>query len=74
MFQGVNRLLVLSFENEEHRKVHTRYYLPKVEVKDYNAIIDVKIFDQPVKSDMRTSDKIRKISINQGDGYNTDLL
>ena len=44
MFQGVNRLLVLSFENEEHRKVHTRYYLPKVEVKDYNAIIDVKIF------------------------------
>ena len=44
MFQGVNRLLVLSFENEEHRKVHTRYYLLKVEVKDYNAIIDVKIF------------------------------
>ena len=44
MFQGVNRLLVLSFENEEHRKVHTRYYLPKVEVKDYNDIIDVKNF------------------------------
>ena len=42
MFQGVNRLLVLSFENEEHRKVHTRYYLPQVEVKDYNDIIDVK--------------------------------
>ena len=33
-FQGVNRLFVLSFENEEDRKVHTGYYLPKVEIKD----------------------------------------
>ena len=32
-FQGVNRLFVLSFENEEDRKVHTGYYLPKVEIK-----------------------------------------
>ena len=31
-FSGVNRL-VLSLENEGHRKVHTRYYLPKVEIK-----------------------------------------
>ena len=34
-FQGVNRLFVLSFENEDDRKVHTRYYLPKVEIKDF---------------------------------------
>ena len=33
-FQGVNRLFVLSFENEDDRKVHTGYYLPKVEIKD----------------------------------------
>ena len=32
-FQGVNRLSVLSFENESDRKVHTGYYLPKVEIK-----------------------------------------
>ena len=30
-FQGVNRLCVLSLENEGDRKVHTGYYLPKVE-------------------------------------------
>ena len=30
-FQGVNRLFVLSFESEDDRKVHTGYYLPKVE-------------------------------------------
>ena len=38
-FQGVNRFFVLSFQNEEGRKVHTGCYLPKVEIKDY-AMID----------------------------------
>ena len=33
-FQAVNRLFVLSFENEDDRKVHTGYYLPKVKIKD----------------------------------------
>ena len=33
-FQGVNRLLVLSFENEKDRTSHSNYYLPKVEIKD----------------------------------------
>ena len=53
-FQRGNRLFVLSFENEDDRKVHKRYYLPKVEIKDYNVMIDGKsFFNQPVKSDMR---------------------
>ena len=38
-FQGANRLFVLSFENEEGRKAHTGYYLPKVEMEDYNVMI-----------------------------------
>ena len=29
-FQGVKRLFVLSFENEDQRKSHSAYYLPKV--------------------------------------------
>ena len=29
-FQGVNRLSVLSYENEDGRLRHTKYYLPKV--------------------------------------------
>ena len=33
-FQGVNRLFVLSFENEDHTTSHSNYYLPKVEIKD----------------------------------------
>ena len=33
-FQGVNRLFVLSFENENDRTSHSIYYIPKVEIKD----------------------------------------
>ena len=62
-FQRVNILFVLLFENEVDRKVHTGYYLPKVEIKDYIVMIDAKnFFEQPVKSDLRTYDNIRKIS------------
>ena len=39
-FQVVNRLFVLSFENENDRTSHLTYYLPKVEIKDYNVMID----------------------------------
>ena len=43
-FEGVNRLFALSFENENDRKVHSEYYLPKVETEDYNVMIDGKSF------------------------------
>ena len=43
-FQGVNRLFVLSFENENDRTSHSTYYLPRVEIKHYNVMIDVKNF------------------------------
>ena len=43
-FQGVNRLFALSFENQNTRTVHTKYYLPTVEIKDYNVMINGKNF------------------------------
>ena len=42
-FQGVNRLFVLSFYNEDDRKSHSNYYLLKVTIKDYNAMIDLRL-------------------------------
>ena len=49
-FQGINRLFVLAFENNAQRISNKRYYLPNVEIKDCNVMIDGKIFfDQPVK-------------------------
>ena len=63
------------FENAGDRKLHKGYYLPKVEIKDYNAMIDGKsFFNQPVKSDMRTCDDIRIIPTGQGGDYTTCCL
>ena len=49
-FTNVNILFVLSFENEEGRTSFSKYYVPNVEIKDFNALIDEKPFLQiPVK-------------------------
>ena len=36
-FTNVNRLYVLTFENEDDRTSFSKYYLPKLEVKDFNV-------------------------------------
>ena len=47
---------------------------PKVEIKDYNAMVDGKnFFDQPINSDLKTYENIRKIAIGQND-YTTGCL
>ena len=71
-FQGVNRLFVLAFSNDDYRTSHERYYLPNVEIKDYNIIINGEnFFDQPVKNNKVTYENIRKIVTGQGDDYTT---
>ena len=50
-FQGIKRRFVLSFENEGDRTSHSTYYLPKVEIKDYNVMTDGKnFFDQQINN------------------------
>ena len=74
-FQGINRLFVLAFENDDQRISNKRYYIPNVEIKDYNVIIDAKnFFDQPVTNDKVTYENIRKITIGQGDDDTTGCL
>ena len=45
-FQGVNRLFVLAFGNDDDRTSDDKYYLPTVEIKYYNIVINgsTKIF------------------------------
>ena len=74
-FQGVNRLFVLAFENDNHRTSDKRYYLPTVEIKDYNIMINGEnFFDQPIKNNKVTYENIRKIATGQGDDYTTGCL
>ena len=52
-----------------------RYFLPAVETKHYNVMINErKVFDQPVKNDLRTYDKIPKIATSPGGHYATACL
>ena len=75
IFQGVNRLFVLSFENENDRTSNTTYYLPKVEMKDYNVMIDGRnFFDQPINSMSKAYENITKIATGKGDDYTTGCL
>ena len=74
-FQGVNRLFVLAFEDDAQRISRKRYYIPNVEIKDYNVMIDAKdFFDQPVKNDKVTYENIREITTGLGDNYTAGCL
>ena len=74
-FEGVNRLFVLAFENDAQRTSSKGYYLPNVEIKNYNVlIIGENFFDQPIKNNKVTYENIRKTATGQGDDYTTGCL
>ena len=65
----------MAFENDAQRTSNKRYFIPNVEIKDYNVMIDGKnFFDQPVKNNKVTYGNIRKIATGQGDDYTTGCL
>ena len=50
-FINVNILFVLTFENEDNKTSFSKYYVPKVEIKGFNVLIDGKpFFEIPVKN------------------------
>ena len=74
-FQGINRLFVLAFENDDDRTFDNKYYLATVEIKDYNIIINGEnFFDQPITNKKTTHEHIRKIATGQGDDYTSGCL
>ena len=77
-FVGVNRLFVLVYSNEDAatKKFNSkRYYLPKGIIKNYNFIINGKNFyDQPIDSDIKRYEEIRKLTTEQGEDYATGCL
>ena len=67
-FTNVNRLFVLSLERTEennlkkdYRDSFSHYYVPKVQIKDFNVLIDGKrFFDLTVKNEEEAYEKILK--------------
>ena len=41
-FQGINRIFILAYEGDTQRTSATGYYLPNVELQDYNIMINGK--------------------------------
>ena len=55
IFNRANELFVLSFENEEDKISFSKYYTTRFEIKDFNVLIDGKIFfDLPIKNKEET--------------------
>ena len=74
-FQSVNRLFALAFENDAQRTSSKRYYLPNIEIKDYNVMIDGKTFlNQRVKNNTITHENITQIATGQEDDYTAGCL
>ena len=64
-FNKVNRLFVLSFENEDDRTSFSKYYTPKFEIKNFNVLIDGKsFFDVSIKNKEEAYKKIIEMSKN----------
>ena len=57
-FQGVNRLFFFFFENNDGKTSYMIYYLPLVEIKGYNVVIDGRNFlNQSLKSNLITFER-----------------
>ena len=66
-FEKIKRLFVLSFENENDRRSYYKYYVPSVEIKNYNLLIDGNLFfELSVKNIEETYGKILQISDDNG--------
>ena len=60
----------MSFKNDDDgRESHKQYYLPTVEIKDYNVMTDERnFFDQPIRNDLKSLRWV-KVMITQLDVY-----
>ena len=66
-FPGVIAISVLSFKDDHDRESHKQYYLPTVEIKYYNVMINgINLFDQVIKNDLKTYGNIQRFSTFQG--------
>ena len=80
-FQEANRLFVLAFNNTDgnankvKRNSHRKYFLPRVDITNYNVLIDGRNFyDQPINDQIKKYDEIRKTATEKGDDYTTGFL
>ena len=63
---GVNRLFVMGFNNnlgnyQVLRSSHKKYFLPRINIKDYNVLIEGRNFyDQNISDDFKKYEELKK--------------
>ena len=71
----MNRPFVLSFENENDRTYFSNYYVPRVEIKDFNVLIYGKpFFEILLKNKEEAYEQIIEMSKNIYDYTTSNLL
>ena len=78
-FQGVNRLFLMAYSradnNQATRNGQQKYYLPRIDLKKYNVVIDGRNFyDNPIESDIEKYRELKKVMIGKGEDYTTGSL
>ena len=75
-FRNLDKLFVLPFKNRNNDPTTNsfdNYYMPLIEIKDFNALISNKlVFDQPVKNKQEAYEKC--IERSRNDDYTTGNL
>ena len=72
---------MLAFDNTKNsnnkveKDSHRKYFLPRVNITNYNVLIDHRNFyDQPINDQIKKYDEVRKVMTGKGDEYTTGSL
>ena len=65
-FQGVNRVFVMAYRradnNQPTKNEQRKYYLPRIDLKEYNVIIDGRNFyNNPIESNIEKYKELKKV-------------
>ena len=67
--------LINNTANKIERNSHRKYFLPRVNITNYNVLVDGRsYYDQPINDMIKQYDEIRRIATGQGDDYTTGCL
>ena len=71
-------MFFLAFDNTNNgaskveRDSHRKYFLPRVNITNYNALVDDRNFyGQPINDQIKKYDELRKVMTGKGDDYTT---
>ena len=75
-FHGVNRLFLMAYstadDNQATRNGQRKHYLPRIDLKKYNVIINGRNFyDDRIESDIEKYRELKKVMIGKGEDYTT---